>query len=932
MPVLRSVRSAIAKAVRRAIGYVTDTIYGAGGFEPSLTADFTEEFYRGPGVSNFTDLITHARAGNATMTDGYGPELLTNGDFSTGDTTGFFADSNPVVSRGVITIPIVSGGKNYIQQTISTEEGKTYIVTGKLIDADSNSRQLRVSAQTGNSGAQTGDLGVSFTSLDAGGNLSFVFTTTSAQNTTIRFICNTITAGHFASFDNLSVREMPVIKFAPHNYQRYSDDVSQGAGSTGVTRTATTLTETTSTGEHRINSGISPPVVGEKYTMALEAKSGTGSRNILFRGYGEGGADKYPVFDIVNGTVRQTGTAFTDVSITDVGDGYYLCRASVVASSAFRWAVHMADETATLGNNAVHSYTGDGSSSVLLRKLRQYRSDLGGMVDNPDNSGNDADFIATSGSEAYLPRIGHHVYNGSAWVNEGVLAESQARTNLLPYSTPDSNWNNSNSFDTANQAIAPDGTETATLIVDNTVNQNHYMESIAVSISGSAVTGSMYIKKESLSFVRLRLDGTTNNRRAWFDIENGTVETVDANSTGTIEDVGNGWFRCSLTEPDNTASGTAKLQVFLQTAGNQTSYTGDGSSGLYVWGAQLEQASMPSSFIPTDAGASVTRAAETFTIPSANLPWPEPQYIGSELVTSGTFDDTSALDDWTGVGADVANTSFDNGTIKLFGNSAEYQAITTVVGKVYAASVEVTATTATNPNLRVGTTANGTQNVGSSGLSVGSYTFYFVATATTSYVTLKTNYAVGNTAKSTNFDNVSVREINPLAVSIAMKGRVSYKDNGTFTDDLPFYWQESGANSIDFRLDGNSTNVGKPIFVHRIDSDQDLSFGEDQYLEDAQPLQPYNAAARITSTRIQAAFDGISYAEATISNGLVDLSSTDLRIAFNYMGTISEFRIWDRDITDDGLVEATNPSLEPSLSLTFEGTGTNSFVVNNWSK
>ena len=30
----------------------------------------------------------------------------------------------------------------------------------------------------------------------------------------------------------------------------------------------------------------------------------------------------------------------------------------------------------------------------------------------------------------YLPRIGHHVYNGSAWVNEGLLAESEARTNL----------------------------------------------------------------------------------------------------------------------------------------------------------------------------------------------------------------------------------------------------------------------------------------------------------------------------------------------------------------------------------------------------------------------------------------------------------------------------------------------------------------------
>jgi hypothetical protein len=29
------------------------------------------------------------------------------------------------------------------------------------------------------------------------------------------------------------------------------------------------------------------------------------------------------------------------------------------------------------------------------------------------------------------PRVGHHVWNGFAWVNEGLLHESEARTNLL---------------------------------------------------------------------------------------------------------------------------------------------------------------------------------------------------------------------------------------------------------------------------------------------------------------------------------------------------------------------------------------------------------------------------------------------------------------------------------------------------------------------
>ena len=51
----------------------------------------------------------------------------------------------------------------------------------------------------------------------------------------------------------------------------------------------------------------------------------------------------------------------------------------------------------------------------------------------------------------------------------------------------------------------------------------------------------------------------------------------------------------------------------------------------------MEAGETPSSLVPTGSGLDVTRAAETFTIPSANLPWPEPNYIGSELITNGNF-------------------------------------------------------------------------------------------------------------------------------------------------------------------------------------------------------------------------------------------------------------------------------------------------------
>jgi len=95
---------------------------------------------------------------------------------------------------------------------------------------------------------------------------------------------------------------------------------------------------------------------------------------------------------------------------------------------------------------------------------------------------------------------------------------------------------------------------------------------------------------------------------------------------------------------------------------------------------------------------------------------------------------------------------------------------------------------------------------------------------------------------------------------------------------------------------------------------------------------PINVSSRHGSTFVNLATDGTSYTANTTPTALPDLSSTDLNLADNYMGTISEFRVWDKDLGDAGIVEATNPSLEPSLSLTFEGTGTTSFTVSDWSE
>lgn len=224
----------------------------------------------------------------------------------------------------------------------------------------------------------------------------------------------------------------------------------------------------------------------------------------------------------------------------------------------------------------------------------------------------------------YPPRFD---YDPVTLAPKGLLVEEQ-RTNLVLYSEQFDNayWTKGNVTVTSDNIAAPDGTTTADLFTENASNAFHAVTR-SFTLAGT-LTLSCYMKAGTRNFAALRTyDGTNGDRYAVFNLSTGVVGVTSGGTTATISDAGNGWYRCSMTYTFTSASGSVGITV--QNANSYVSYTGDGTSGIYAWGAQLEAGAFATSYIPTVA-SQVTRTADN---PAIVAPMFAPWYNQSE----GTF-------------------------------------------------------------------------------------------------------------------------------------------------------------------------------------------------------------------------------------------------------------------------------------------------------
>jgi hypothetical protein len=171
--------------------------------------------------------------------------------------------------------------------------------------------------------------------------------------------------------------------------------------------------------------------------------------------------------------------------------------------------------------------------------------------------------------------------------------------NLVTWSEDFGNaiWQKQNTSAITNATIAPNGTLTANKLNENGANGYHsFSFPTGVITTTNPYTCSFYAKAAERTWCSVYLyDGTAYE--AFFDLVNGVVGSVASGMTATIINVGNGWYRCTVTR-SVTITASTNGGIISAIGNNQSNYTGTSGSGIYVWGAQLQESSTATTYQP----------------------------------------------------------------------------------------------------------------------------------------------------------------------------------------------------------------------------------------------------------------------------------------------------------------------------------------------
>jgi hypothetical protein len=386
--------------------------------------------------------------------------------------------------------------------------------------------------------------------------------------------------------------------------------------------TADKIIENTETDTHNISRSLGTINLGTTYCFSIFAKAS--ERSVLSINVGDArfGLNSHATFNLSNGTILTTSTGPGNPLrfIESYPNGWYRCILVITAVTTGTDSITF-NLSNTNTDSATPNYTGNGRSGLFLWgaqfEIGSYattyipsfknfisRNSTGTFIDFDGLIKNAAIDVArlnyTSDNLKLLPKI--------------LLEES--RTNLLTYSESfdNVNWIKSSSSVVTNIAVSPSGTLSAEKLVQGAVSGANSVSRSSISFTaGLPYTLSIFAKASENSVIRL---GLPNDVFVDGAIRFNTATEQFNNSSFIInsgyQKMANGWYRVWGTAVANvTATGSLSFAT-LPALNTSVPYLGDGASGIFIWGAQLEEGYYPTSYIPT-VDSSVTRESDLST-------------------------------------------------------------------------------------------------------------------------------------------------------------------------------------------------------------------------------------------------------------------------------------------------------------------------------
>jgi hypothetical protein len=246
-------------------------------------------------------------------------------------------------------------------------------------------------------------------------------------------------------------------------------------------------------------------------------------------------------------------------------------RSSLSAGAWYLVTIVVSEVTA----GSVRAFVGSSSYTPFYTTPGTYSAILQANSNGNIGLENNASFVGAVDSISARELPGNHALQATS-ASRPVL---RARYNLLTFSEQFDNaaWAKQDTTITANAGVAPDGTTTADKLIEAATTAIHYA-AITTNRTGT-FTYSIYAKAAERTLVAIAKASNSNAVR--FNLSTGVITSTGGDwSNASIEALANGWYRCAATV-------TLSSDWIYTSPNTAASYTGDGASGILIWGAQL---------------------------------------------------------------------------------------------------------------------------------------------------------------------------------------------------------------------------------------------------------------------------------------------------------------------------------------------------------